>query len=150
MEIERFFDLGAEIETQISGLYAKIATITHDDNISKTLIKISREELNHAAALKMGKNYLKEAPDIFLGVNFEEEDLNTGIKECREFQEQLQNNFGLLPSLKWLLRLEKRFEMVHIGAAVAISDAHLKQLFQALAKGDQNHIKTLETMISDL
>jgi hypothetical protein len=44
--------------------------------------------------------------------------------------------------------MERRFEKIHLGASVFVSDAHLKQLFQALAGGDQNHIKTLQDMIS--
>ncbi len=148
MEFEKFLTLGTEIETQISELYRKIATLTHDDAISKKLIKISHEELNHASTLKMGKNFLKEAPCIFLGVNFDEEELNLGLQECRELHDRLQKNFGLLPGLKWLLSLEKRFERIHIGASLVVSDAHLQRLFQALANGDQNHIKTLETLIS--
>jgi len=86
MEIAKFLSLGDELETQISGLYEKIAALTHDDTISNKLIK----------------------------------------------------------------SLEKSFEKVHIGASVVISDAHLKKLFQALAKGDQDHIKTLQEMISNI
>lgn len=43
--------------------------------------------------------------------------------------------------------IEAQISGLYIGASIVISDAHLKQLFQALANGDQNHIKTLDEMI---
>jgi rubrerythrin len=150
MEIEKFLSLGTDLEIQISGLYEKISTLTHDNAISKQLIKISREELTHASTLKMGKSYLKEAPDIFHGVNIDEKELNQGLKECRELYDQIKPNSAVLPFLKSTLNFEKRFEKIHLGVSVIVSDAHLKQLFQALASGDQNHIKALQEMISAL
>ncbi len=150
MKIEKFLDLGAELETQVSFLYEKIAKLAEDEAMSKQLLKISREELNHANSLKMGKNYLKEAPDIFIGVSLDEEELNLGLQKCRELHDRLQQNLALLPSLKSILDLEKRFEKVHIGVSVSVSDNHLKQLFQALTKGDQNHVAMLTGMISNI
>ena len=148
MKIGKFLSLGYEIEAQISGLYEKIATMTLDVPTSKTLIKISHEELNHASTIKMGKNFLREAPDIFADVDFDETELNRGLQECHELSDRVDENLAVLSALKGLLSLEKRFEKIHVGASVIVSDARLKQLFQALAKGDQNHIKTLEKLIS--
>jgi rubrerythrin len=148
MKTGKFLSLAYEIETQISGLYEKIATLTLDAPTSKTLIKIYHEELNHASAIKMAKNFLREAPDIFVGVDFDETELNRGLQECHELRDRVDENMAILPALKSLLDLEKRFEKIHVGASVIVSDDHLKQLFQALAKGDQNHIKTLEELIS--
>ncbi len=150
MNIEKFLDLGTELETLVSSLYEEIAKLAGDEATSKQLIKISREELNHANSLKMGKNYLKEVPDIFTGVSIDEGELNSDLQKCKELHGQLLQHLAFLPSLKSILDLEKRFERVHLGASVFVSDNHLKQLFQALSQGDQNHIATLTGMISNI
>lgn len=148
MDIERFLNLAAEIETQISEIYQKVATLAVDEATAKQLLKISHEEINHANSLKTGKCYLKQAPELFMSVNMSEDELNAGLADIASIQSKLQGKILLLPALKWLLDLEKRFEIVHIGASVLIADIQLKQLFQALSKGDQNHIAKLTGMIS--
>ncbi|MCX6564970.1 MAG: hypothetical protein NTW38_00855 [Candidatus Aminicenantes bacterium] len=96
----------------------------------------------------MGENYLKQAPDLFLAVNMNEEELNAGLAELGIFHTRLKETTLLLPALRWLLDLEKKFERVHIGTSVLLADVHLKELFQDLSKGDQHHIATLTLLIS--
>jgi rubrerythrin len=149
MEIEKFLNLGTEIETLIAGLYEKVSALTLDASTSKALMKISHEEINHASTIKMGKNFLREAPEIFVGVHAEEEELKQGLRECGELRERLDQNLAILPALKSLLSLEKRFERIHLGASLIVTDDHLKQLFQSLAKGDHNHVQALEALIAN-
>jgi hypothetical protein len=148
MNIEKFLTLGAELETRLSAVYEEAAVLAVDEPTSKLLKKISGEELNHAASLRMGKNYLAQAPDIFVDSNLSEEEINSGISEIDLLHTRLRQGSLLLPALKSLLDLEKRFEKIHIGVSVLITDVHLKQLFQALAKGDQNHIAALSNLIA--
>lgn len=147
MDITKFMSLGAAIETDISAVYEKVSTLTADQEVSAQLKKISCEELNHAAALNMGKNYLAQAPDVFLGVNMEEDEMKQGLAELENLSRRLNQDILLLPALKWLLDLEKRFEKIHLGVSVSIGDEHLAQLFKSLTKGDQNHIATLDKII---
>ena len=109
MTIEKFLSLGDELETQLSQIYRKVASLTHNNPTSTKLTKISHEELNHASSLKMGKNYLKEAPDIFLGVEIDEEELKQGLKECRELYDRINPRTSVLSCLMSLLNLEQRF-----------------------------------------
>jgi rubrerythrin len=148
MEIAKFLTLGTDLENLIAGLYEKVAALTLDAPTSKALMKISREEINHASTIKMGNNFLREAPEVFVGVQVEEEELKQGLRECGELRDRLDQNLAILPALKSLLSLEKRFEKIHLGASIVVTDEHLKRLFQSLAKGDQNHIKTLEELIA--
>jgi rubrerythrin len=148
MDINKFLTLAVQIETQISSVYEKVAKLAEDALVSTQLHKIAGDELNHAATLKMGLNYLHQAPELFVSVNMNEEALNKGLLDIASIQAQLDQKLLLLPALKWLLDLEKRFEKVHIGVSVSLADAHLIQLFKALAKGDQNHIATLTKLIN--
>jgi rubrerythrin len=150
MNIEKFLDLGAELEAKLSALYQKIAPLAVDEATTKQLIKISHEELNHANSLRTGKNYLQEAPDLFMSVNMNEAEIRAGLAEISEIHLRLQSQTLLLPALKWLLELEKKFERIHLGTSLSLADVRLKQLFQALSKGDQNHIATLNKMIAGI
>ncbi len=150
MEIKRFLDLGADLATQISDLYHKIATLTHDDSTAKKLIDISNKKLDNASALKMSKNFLKEAAKISLGAGICEEDLNGALYECWALNDRFKRNFDFLPSLIWLLSLENQLMKIYIEVSVSISDAQLMNLFHTLVKSDQNHIDTLYEIISVL
>ncbi|MCX6564969.1 MAG: hypothetical protein NTW38_00850 [Candidatus Aminicenantes bacterium] len=39
MNIDKFLDLGAELESQLSSIYEKVAKLTLDEAISKKLLK---------------------------------------------------------------------------------------------------------------
>jgi rubrerythrin len=150
MNIEKFMDISSELEDRISEVYEKTAALTNDESAAKTLRKISREELNHSNALKMGKRYLKEMPDLFLNTKMDEEEIRCGLEEILALEAKLAGNLLFLPGLKCLLSLETRFEHIHIGVSVVMADPSLKDLFQSLTNGDQNHIATLSSMIAKM
>jgi rubrerythrin len=149
MKIGKYLSLSYEIETQISGLYEKVATLTPDAPTSRLLINIYHEELQHASVIRMSKSFLKAAPDIFADADFDETELNRGLKECHKLRDRVDESLAFPAALNGLLDLEKSFEKIHTGVSVIVSDVQLKQLFQTLAKGDRNHIKTLEELIAN-
>jgi rubrerythrin len=150
MDIERFLDLGTELELKISKIYEKMAGLTNDTSLSKRLMSLSGEEINHANTLRTGKNYLKEMPDLFVGVQLEDEEMRSGLDGSAALLSELDAGLGVSEGLKRLLELEKRFERVHLGISVEIGDPSLKKLFKALAIGDQNHIAVLTGIIATL
>jgi hypothetical protein len=91
-----------------------------------------------------------QVPECFIGIKMEEGDLRKGHNELEGFHIQLQGDVHFLSTLGWLLKIEKRFERIHIGASLVISDQQLKQLFQTLTEGDLNHIGTLKNLIAGL
>lgn len=148
MDIPKILDLAVELETEISKLYELVADLSGDPPIAARLKAIANEELNHANSLRRGKRYYEEYPDLFSGLTMDENEARAGVEEVKIFRESLSNaKPPLADSLKKLLDLEKRFERVHFGASVRISDLTLKRLFQGLTKGDQSHITVLKGLI---
>ncbi len=150
MEIEKFLDLGADLETKISDLYLKIATLTQDESTAKRLNDISRQKIDHASALKMSKDSPRETPNISLEVGIHEEGLKEVFYECRALKDRFKQNYDFLPSLIWLLGIENRFKRIYVEASTFISDPQLMKLFHTLAESGQAHVDTLYEIISVL
>jgi len=151
MEIPKFLDLAVDLETEISKLYELIAELSGDPPTASRLKAIANEELNHANALRRGKRYYEEFPDLFAGLIMDENQAVTGIEELRVFRASLgQGKIPLADSLEKLLAFEKRYERIHIGVSVKIAEPTLKNLFAGLSKGDQSHISVLKVLIESL
>ena len=150
MDIMGYLDRAADLERKISTAYDKTLALTDDPDAKKILRKISGEEINHANSLKTGKNYVAQAPDLVLGAKIEEDELDRGARELDDFHARFQGKVGFVSALRGLLEIEKKLERVHIGASVVTSDRQLKQLFQALTRGDHNHIDALKQIIAGI
>jgi len=151
MDIPKFLDLAVELETQISLLYDTIAKRSGDPPIATRLIALANEEHNHANVLRRGMKYYKELPGLFTGFAMDANEAEVGLLEARIFCASLgQGKIPLIDGLKKMLELEKRFERIHMGASVTITEPSLKKLFATLTKGDQSHILVLQGLIESL
>jgi rubrerythrin len=65
MGIEDTFDLAIQLEEKMSECYKEIGILCQDESISKELTRLSSDERAHMNLLIIGKDYLKEAPDLF-------------------------------------------------------------------------------------
>jgi hypothetical protein len=148
MDIPKFLDLALELETLISKLYTTIAELSGDPPIAKQLKILAGEEINHANAIRRGREFYEEVPDLFAGITMDETELAMGLEEARIFRAYLaQGKVPLLDGLKKLLGLETRFERIHIGASVRFTDSSMKNLFENLTISDHFHILVLKGLI---
>src|SRR4030042_3223628 len=148
MDIPNFLDLAEALETQISLLYNTIAERSGDPPIAARLKALANEELNHANVLRSGKRYFKELPDLFTGIAIDENEAKVGLEEAKMLYASLSHGkIPLIDGLKKMLGLEKRFEKIHMGASVTITEPSLKKLLTTLTNGDQSHILVLQGLI---
>jgi rubrerythrin len=148
MDIPKFLDLALELETLISKIYTTIAELSGDPPIAKQLKTLAGEEINHANAIRRGREFYEEVPNLFAGITMDETELAMGLEEARIFHASLtQGKVPLLDGLKKLLSLETRFERIHIGASVKFTDSSMKNLFENLTKSDQVHVLVLKGLI---
>jgi rubrerythrin len=148
MDIPKFLDLALELETLISELYTTIAELSGDPPIARKLKTLAGEEINHANAIRRGKSYYEEYPNLFTGLTMDETELAMGLEEARIFRAALvQGKVPLLDGLKKLLALEQRFERIHVGASVKFTEPSLNKLFENLTKSDQSHVLVLKGLI---
>jgi rubrerythrin len=143
LDIAKFLDFGAELEMRVSKVYEKLSGLAGDESLSKRLISLSREEINHANILRTGKNYLGEMPDLFVGVRLKDEEMQKGLKDAGALLAEFDTGLSFREGLNRILQLETEFERIHLGASVEVREPSLISLFQALTKGDQNHIRIL-------
>jgi rubrerythrin len=147
MDIPDFLIMATELETHASKLYASLAGLSSDPDLAKRLKSLANEELNHANILNTGKRYYQEMPDVFSGIRMRDDEIWTGIEEAKSFQALLTPGYSLLDGLKKMLRFEERFEKIHLGTSVEITEPSFKNLFVRLTKGDQSHIQVLKELI---
>ena len=148
MDIPKFLDLAVDLETQISKLYEFVADLSGDAPVAARLKAIAGEELNHANAIRRGKRYYEEYPDLFAGLTMDDNEAWTGVEEVKVFRAMLgRTKILVADSLKRLLEFENRFEKIHMGVSVKITEPSLKKLFSTLTKGDQSHIAVLKGLI---
>jgi hypothetical protein len=148
MDIGEFMGLAQKLEDGLSGLYQLASEAASGGPLFPRLVGLSKDESNHASALRVGKNYLSAAPDLFIGVTLKDENLTDGLERAASLAAEFKAGLALREGLKRLLDLEKRFEKLHLGVSVEVADPSLKKLFQSLTKGDQEHIQILSEMIA--
>ena len=151
MEIGSFMDLAVDLELGISELYKQIADQSGDEPLASRLRTLSKEEFNHANAIRRGKRYLEEMPDEFSGPTMSAAEIVKGHEEITTFQRELdKGSLSLSDQLRMMLGFEKRFEKIHMGALVTVKDPILKRLFLKLSKDDQSHMLVLLGLIESL
>lgn len=148
MDISKFLDLAVDLETQISMLYNTLAERSGDPPIATRLKTLGNEELNHANILRRGKRYYEELPDLFTGITMDDDETGAGLAEAKIFHASLSHGkIPLIDGLKKMLAFEQRFERIHMGVSVKITEPSLKMLFATLTNGDQSHILVLKGLI---
>ena len=148
MDIPKFLDLAVDLETQISMLYNTIAERSGDPPIATRLKTLANEELNHANVLRRGKRYYEELPDLFTGFTMDDDEAGAGLAEAKIFHASLSHGkIPLIDGLKKMLEFEEKFERIHMGASVKITEPSLKKLFTTLTKSDQSHVLVLKGLI---
>lgn len=150
MEISLFLELATELEMRISKVYEKMSGIADNDPLAGRLLSMSYEEINHANVLRRGKDYLKEMPDVLCKVRVQEDELKKGLDGCETLIAELNAGLNFRDGLTRLLEFERRFEHIHLNAALEVGEPSLTDLFQALMAGDQNHIRAVSEIIAGL
>jgi len=152
MEILDLMDLGIKLENMISALYGLAAQRAASSNpeIVTQLETLSREEIGHANALRLGRNFAAGMPDLFSEKHIDVSEIQRGLKETESLMDKFGSNQNLRFLLTGLLSLEKSFERLHMGQSVLIEDESLKSLFASLSKGDSAHISTVSAILSGL
>lgn len=151
MSINENFDLAIQAEEKMSQCYKEMMKLSQDEAISEELAKLSREEIDHMNLLITGKNYLKEAPDIFNLTKDRITELKIVLKRAIRLIDNVQNrNTGLEEALNDIVDLERFFEQFHLKSIAEIEDSSLKNLFEALSIGDKAHRERLMKIITSL
>ena len=140
MSIEDTFDLAIQLEAKMSECYKAMSQLCQDESIANEFIRLSNDEIAHMNLLLMGKNYLKEAHDVFSLRRERIGELEIGLNKITGLIERVRDkNIDLEEALNDAAELERLFEQFHLRTIAEIKDASLKKLFEALSTDDKTH-----------
>jgi rubrerythrin len=150
MHILDFLDLAGELETTVGSAYEMLAALAPPGPLRETLRRLAREEANHAAVIRTGKNYALRMPDVFGTEKLPAVEVRAGLNWAKSLVNYLDPSADLKQGLTLMRDLEKRFEPVHLASSVEIMDASMKKLFEDLSRDDRSHLEVLGELISSL
>jgi len=142
------FDLAIQLEEKMSECYKAMCKLCRDEAISKELVRLSYDEIAHADLLRTGKNYLKEAPDLFSLRSERITEMKIGFNKIIRLIEGVHSKkVDLEEALNEAVELERLFEQFHLKTIAEVKDASLKKLFKALSTDDKTHRERLVNII---
>ena len=140
MSISETFDLAIQLEEKMSECYKEISRLCQDESVAKEFIRLSNDETAHMNLLIMGRNYLKEAPDMFHLRKERIGELKIGLNKITKLIEKVRDkDISLEEALNDAVELERRFEQFHLEMIAEVEDTSLKKLFEALSTDDKTH-----------
>ncbi|MGB6339754.1 MAG: hypothetical protein WBF32_08260, partial [Candidatus Aminicenantaceae bacterium] len=78
-------------------------------------------------------------------------EIDRGIKLLNELVESLANkDIDVVEAIHKIYDLEMIFEEVHLNKVAEFEEPSMKQLFEALSKGDRAHRERLEKVVATL
>ncbi len=139
------------LEQKFAECYEKMSEIVFDKDVSDQLKLLSQEEIAHVNLLKTGLNFAKKEPDLFQDTTISSIEIDRGIKLLIRLKESLQNkDIDVMDGFHKIYDLEMVFEEVHLNKIAEFEEPSMKQLFEALSKGDRSHRQRLEQLVDKL
>jgi len=144
-------DLAAQMEEKMSECYIELSQSCEDESISKELMALSSEEIDHMNLLITGKNYVSEAPEIFELTSDRKVEMKEGLNRMITLISQIKNKkVNFVEAINDTFELEMLFEQFHLKTIIEVKDSSLKNLFEALSQGDKEHKKRLTEILKRL
>ena len=139
------------LEQKFAECYEKMSEIVFDKYVSDQLKILSQEEISHVNLLKTGLNFAKNESDLFEGTKISTTEIDRGIKMLIRLAESLQSkDIDIMQAIHKIYDLEMIFEEVHLNKIAEFEEPSMKELFEALSKGDRSHRQRLEKLVDKL
>jgi rubrerythrin len=139
------------LEQKFAECYEQMSEIVFDKYVSDQLKILAQEEISHVNLLKTGLSFAIKEPDLFEGTKISPIEIDRGIKMLIGLKESLNNkDIGIMESILKIYDLEMIFEEVHLNKIADFEEPSMKELFEALSKGDRSHRQRLEKLAEKL
>ena len=144
METNEAFDTLVQLEKMISECYMEISQICNDESISKELVELSKEEIDHMNLLKWGKDYFNEAQNIFIFKVEKPAELSLVQDKIGELINDIQEKkTSLIEAINDVIVLERILGQLYLKRIAEAKNASLKRLFDSLSLSGNEHKKSL-------
>ena len=139
------------LEQKFSECYQKMSEIVFDKYVTDQFQILSQEEISHVNLLKTGLNFAKKESDLFKDTKVSSIEIDRGIKLLHRLKESLENKeIDIMEGIHRIYDLEMIFEDVHLNKISDFEEPTMKELFEALSKGDRAHRERLEKLVEKL
>jgi rubrerythrin len=139
------------LEQKFAECYEKMSEIAFDHFLAGQLKFLSQEEIAHTNLLKTGLSFAKKEPELFQDIKTSSMEIDRGIKLLNRLIESLDNKkMDITEAIEKIYDLEMVFEDVHLNKVAEFEEPSMKELFEALSKGDRAHRARLEKLIVNL
>jgi rubrerythrin len=139
------------LERKFAECYEKMSEIALDHYLTGQLKFLSQEEITHVNLLKTGLSFAKKEPELFQDTKISCMEIDRGIKLLNGLVESLANKeLAITEAMHKIYDLEMVFEDVHLNKVAEFEEPSMKQLFEALSKGDRSHRARLEKIVAKL
>ncbi len=139
----------AQIEESIGDIYRALAARDGMDTELRALWReLARDEDAHAEQLRFagrlsGENIMREDNAVFEGLG----ELRQTLGRIKE--EVAKASLSQQRALQVTVKLEEDFCRLHLGAVAEISDPKMREMFQALARSDREHVARLQQYLKE-
>jgi len=147
--MRNYLDGCQKIEQVMGEVYRKLAGVeTYSEKLRSIFERMARDESDHARQLEQAKGIPEEA--FAEGRRFDERKLEELLRQAHQL---LRMAADPAPSEHLMLETAKDLEMefikIHLQNAVKFRDAAMAELFQNMAREDQEHFETLDSYYED-
>jgi rubrerythrin len=139
------------LEQKFAECYQKMSEIALDYFLTGELKILSKEEIAHVNLLKTGLSFAKQEPELFQDIKISSMEIDRGIILLNGLVDSLANKeLDIAEAMNKIYDLEMVFEEVHMNKVAEFEEPSMKQLFEALSKGDRAHRARLERIVAKL
>jgi rubrerythrin len=151
METNEAFDTFVQLEKMMSECYMEISKICNDESVSKELVELSKEEIDHMNLLKWGKDYLNESQNALVckferpaELSLVQDKIGTLINDIQE------KKIGLMEAINDVTVLERIMGQLYLKRIAEVKNLSLKRLFDLLSLSGREHKRSLFRIMQGL
>jgi hypothetical protein len=109
--------------------------------------KTAMEEENHQKQFKLAIELMKEI-DFELTASDLKKACDVHRKTCMLLDVVRKNPPDLITALTKSIEMENHLAELHVESALHVKDDSIKKMFRALQQADQDHVKSLQLLLS--
>lgn len=145
--MRRLLSMCAEIEETIATIYRTLAdSPDYPQELQQLWITMACDEDDHAQQLKLAARICNDK--LLKEEKLSSQRVSFLLSEARRFLSRLQKGpVRADKALQLASLLEEHFLQIHLQAAASFIDPQNQKMFQALAKGDKEHVERLQRYI---
>lgn len=133
----------SDFERSLGELYTSFSErFSTDPEAARLFLRLTAEERNHVTLVEYQRRLVRANPQDFSKVDVDPDDIRAATLSAADFKARAQH-FSLAEAVGIALDFEESAIEMHAKRAVAQANPDFAQLVEGLARGDEQHARTL-------